>query len=185
MTRTSGQTPSRVSHQQTAKPRPRRAQSRQGHPVGGPPAAPVRDQGNKLLPLRTEIGRIRKSRARGEGCAGKGLLLSVSQGIHIHSYKQNRKTASDCCAPIPCTRDRCMFQGGNCGERHSRQKEQNVPRRGAARWFGEPVSDLLELKHQGQGQGEGTGRGSVLPGGQGSAPEFREEPHAPGGELTI
>lgn len=75
--RTSGKTHSRVPHQRTIKLRRPRAQGRQCNPVDGPAAAPVRDEGNKQLPPRTEILLIKKPRARGEGGVGKGLLASV------------------------------------------------------------------------------------------------------------
>lgn len=75
--RTSDKTHSRVPHQRTIKLRLQRTQGRQYNPGDGPATAPVRDEGNKQLPPRTEILLIKKLRARSEGCVGKGLLVSV------------------------------------------------------------------------------------------------------------
>lgn len=88
--RTSGRTHSKVPHQQTIKPRLQRAQGRPCNPVDGPAASPVRDEGNKQLPPRTEIQRIKKSRAQGEGCVGKGLLVSARAVTHtvLKAYKK-------------------------------------------------------------------------------------------------
>lgn len=63
--------------------------------------------------------------------------------------------------------DRCTFQGGRCGERRSRQKEQNTQRHGTASLFGRLLSGLLEPNHEGQGEEEGMVIGASCQAGKG------------------